>query len=88
MVEDIKEHVSDITDPGQVADYITKIVKKEAGDRSGLVYGMGNTVYTYSDPSGYLKEEAKKYLPKLPNLKMSLDFLSLSKSSPPKYSRN
>ncbi|NLX78491.1 MAG: citrate synthase [Clostridiales bacterium] len=78
MVEDIKEHVSDITDPGQVADYITKIVKKEAGDRSGLVYGMGHAVYTYSDPRAViLKEEAKKYLPEAPEFEDELRLLEL-----------
>ena len=50
MVEDIKNNISDITDEGQVADYLTKIMNKEAGDGSGLIYGMGHAVYTLSDP--------------------------------------
>ena len=54
MTSDIKEHVRDITNEGQVADYLRKIVRKEAYDRTGLVYGMGHAVYTKSDPRAVL----------------------------------
>ncbi len=50
MQQEIKEHVADWSDEGQVADYLAKIVRKEAFDKSGLVYGMGHAVYTKSDP--------------------------------------
>lgn len=62
MVDNIKENVKDITDEGQVADYITKILKKQANDGSGLVYGIGHAVYTVSDPRALiLKEKAKEF---------------------------
>lgn len=54
MTDDIKQHVADITDEGQVADYLRKIVRKEAYDRAGLIYGMGHAVYTLSDPRAEL----------------------------------
>lgn len=61
MVEDIKEHVADITDEKQVEDYLEKIVNKQAGDGSGLIYGMGHAVYTVSDPRAViLKKKAKE----------------------------
>ena len=50
MQQEIKEHVADWSDEGQVADYLAKIVRKEAFDNTGLVYGMGHAVYTKSDP--------------------------------------
>ncbi len=50
MLDDIKAHVHNWADEGEVADYLTKILKKEAADRSGLIYGMGHAVYTLSDP--------------------------------------
>lgn len=50
MCLDIEAHVDDWNDEGQVADYLRKMVRKEAGDRSGLIYGMGHAVYTLSDP--------------------------------------
>ena len=62
MVQDIKENISDITDEGQVADYLTKIMNKEAGDGSGLIYGMGHAVYTLSDPRAIiLRRYAEKF---------------------------
>lgn len=62
MVEDLKASVSNPTDEGQVADYLTGIINKQAGDCSGLVYGMGHAVYTLSDPRAkILKERARSY---------------------------
>ena len=44
-----------------MADYLEKIVRKQAGDGTGLVYGLGHAVYTLSDPRAVLlKEKAKK----------------------------
>ena len=65
MMNYIMEGVDDYTNEGQVADFLEKIIKKEAGDRSGLVYGMGHAVYTLSDPRAtILKEEARKFAQK------------------------
>ena len=50
MVSEIKENVKDWENEGQVADYLRKIVNKKAGNGSGLIYGMGQAVYTVSDP--------------------------------------
>lgn len=61
MMEFLKSDVKDITNEGQVADFLKRVINKEAGDRSGLVYGMGHAVYTLSDPRQIiLKREAAK----------------------------
>lgn len=49
MMENIKENVKNFS-KASVTDYVGKIIKKEAFDRTGLVYGMGHAVYTVSDP--------------------------------------
>ena len=68
MIRFIQNGVSDPTDDGQIADYLAKIIRKEAGDHSGLIYGMGHAVYTLSDPRAViLKEEARKYAEKTGN---------------------
>lgn len=54
MMEDIKAHVQDWQDEEEVKRYLVKIVGKEAGDRSGLIYGVGHAVYTLSDPRAVL----------------------------------
>lgn len=61
MVEDIKAHI-DIENEDEVFAYLEKIIRKEAGDGSGLVYGMGHAVYTLSDPRAViLKRKAKEF---------------------------
>lgn len=61
QMREIMEVLPDSTDPSQVKDYLVKILNKEAGDKSGLIYGMGHAVYTKSDPRAViLKENARK----------------------------
>ena len=50
MFDDIEANVKDWRDEGEVADYLARILKKDAGDGSGLIYGMGHAIYTMSDP--------------------------------------
>ncbi len=50
MFTEIKENVKDWKDDEEVYDYLKKILNKEAGDGSGLIYGMGHAIYTQSDP--------------------------------------
>lgn len=50
MTQNIRENVSDITDPEEMKSYLRRIVNRDAFDKSGLVYGMGHAVYTLSDP--------------------------------------
>jgi citrate synthase len=57
MMEDIKRNVKDWKDRKEVSSYIEKILKKEAFDGKGLVYGMGHAVYTLSDPRAILLKE-------------------------------
>ena len=61
MMDDLMANVKDWENEDEVADYLTKILRKEVGDRSGLIYGMGHAVYTKSDPRAViLKEQAAK----------------------------
>ena len=50
MIQDIKAHLDDWTDPDQTRRYLAKLLNKEAFDHSGLIYGMGHAVYSISDP--------------------------------------
>lgn len=62
MFDDIKSHVSDWSDEEQIENYLTKIVRKEAFDRSGLIYGIGHAIYSVSDPRARI---FKEYVSKL-----------------------
>ena len=64
MFEDMKEQVSDWTDEVEIEKYLSKILNKEAFDKSGLIYGIGHAVYSISDPravifKGYVERLAK-----------------------------
>ena len=63
MMEDIRLHVSDCSDKEALADYLAKIINRDAFDRKGLVYGMGHAIYSLSDPrerifKGYVEKLA------------------------------
>ena len=61
MMQDLKEHVKDVTDEDEVREYLRKLVRREAFDKRGLIYGMGHAVYTLSDPREViLKDYAQK----------------------------
>ncbi|MBQ3918902.1 MAG: citrate/2-methylcitrate synthase [Oscillospiraceae bacterium] len=50
MFEDIKKNVKDWADEDEVSAYLLRLLRKDAFDRSGLIYGMGHAVYSISDP--------------------------------------
>ena len=50
MFEDLKREVRDWSDETQIEDYLLRLLKKEAFDRAGLIYGIGHAVYSTSDP--------------------------------------
>lgn len=56
MIDDIKAHVPS-RDDAQLEDYLRKILRKEAFDGKGLIYGLGHAVYTLSDPRAILLKQ-------------------------------
>jgi len=62
MFADIKEHVEDWSDEAQVEAYLEKILKGEAFDHSGLIYGMGHAIYTLSDPRAQILKRLARRL--------------------------
>ena len=62
MFNDIKANVRDWDDEEEVAEYIKKILHKEAFDRAGLIYGIGHAVYSVSDPRALIFKSFVKSL--------------------------
>ena len=65
MVSDMFKHlrgaIKDWEDNDEIDAYLMKMLRKEAYDKSGLIYGLGHAVYTLSDPRAVnLKEMAGK----------------------------
>lgn len=73
MMEDIKKHVSDWNDDEEIKEYLKKIIRKEAYDRSGLIYGMGHAVYTLSDPRAVLLKKKAAELAAVKNMEDELN---------------
>jgi citrate synthase len=67
MMNDIKAHVKDWRDRDEVAAYVTRIIKKEAYNKTGLVYGIGHAVYTQSDPRAIVLKGKARELAKAKN---------------------
>ena len=59
---------------GHMRDYLGRLLRKEAGDRSGLIYGMGHAIYTLSDPRAVL---LKRFARSLAETKGMLDEFEL-----------
>ncbi len=61
MMKDIKKNVKDWNNKKEVLEYLKKILKGEAGDGSGKIYGIGHAIYTLSDPRAILlKDKARE----------------------------
>lgn len=77
MMEDIKSHVRNWEDEAEVGRYIEKILRKEAFDNSGLIYGMGHAVYTVSDPRAILLKEKAVQLAKEKGMEREFNLYAL-----------
>ena len=62
MFDEMKREVSDWTNEGQVADYLKKLLHKEAFDHAGLIYGVGHAVYSKSDPRAVIFKSFEEQL--------------------------
>lgn len=67
MIDSIKKNVPNWTNKTDLTDYLVKILKKDAFDKTGLIYGMGHAVYTLSDPRAVLLKNKAKELAKEKN---------------------
>ncbi len=50
MFHHLQEAISDWTNIDEIDTYLNRMLRKEAYDKSGLIYGVGHAVYTMSDP--------------------------------------
>ena len=50
MFKHLRDAVQDWENDDEIDEYLMRMLRKEAYDRSGLIYGLGHAVYTVSDP--------------------------------------
>jgi citrate synthase len=62
MFDDIKAHINNWEDEDELSAYLLKILRREAFDNKGLIYGIGHAVYTESDPRCIILKKYAKAL--------------------------
>lgn len=62
QLDEILANVKDVHSDEEMKNYLAKIINKEAGDHSGLIYGIGHAVYTKSDPRAQILKRHSKDL--------------------------
>ncbi len=76
MMRDIKENISDWKDDKKITEYLSKILNKQAFDKSGLIYGIGHAVYSISDPRAVIFKEYVEKLAEEKGVKHEFDLFS------------
>ena len=64
QMEEIMANVKDWKNPQSVVKYLERIADRKAGDRTGLIYGLGHAVYTISDPRAQMLKAKAEQLAK------------------------
>ena len=83
MHAEAKAQIKNWDNDDEVADFLTRIVKKEAYDKSGLIYGMGHAVYTISDPRTVILKQFARELAQGTEYERELNLLeSIERLSP------
>lgn len=89
MFKDMEREVRDWNDEDEVANYINRLLTKDAFDHAGLIYGIGHAVYSVSDPRA---EIFKSYVGRLAEFKGRTDeyklYETVARLAPEIISRN
>jgi len=75
MMQYLRNAVRDWKDDGQVKDQLVRILNRELGDGTGLIYGMGHAVYTLSDPRAEILKQFSRHLAEKRGMVDQLDFI-------------
>jgi len=77
MIAHLQQAITDWTSAAEVRAYLERILKKEAYDGKGLIYGIGHAVYTISDPRVELLRNQAMQLAAEKGRMAEFDFLDL-----------
>ena len=84
MIAEMKKEIKDWKDEDEVSDYLRKLLRGEAFDHQGLIYGMGHAVYSTSDPRELIFKEFVEKLSKEKGLSEEFELYSLIEKLGPK----
>jgi len=60
----LKENIKDWESDFEIREYLFKMLRKEAYNKTGTIYGLGHAIYTISDPRAELLREKARDLAK------------------------
>mgnify|MGYP002535192091 CR=1 FL=1 len=84
MLEGMKTAIRDSGDDEEITAYLKKLIAGEAGDRSGLIYGMGHAVYSISDPRAQIFKAFVKKLALAKEREKDFELYSMIETLAPK----
>ena len=77
MFNHLRKEISDWTDVDEIDTYLLRMLRGEAYDRSGLIYGLGHAVYTLSDPRAVTLKRMAEQLAEEKGYTNEFNFLKL-----------
>lgn len=77
MFHHLKENIADWTNIDEIDTYLNRMLRKEAYDKTGLIYGIGHAVYTMSDPRAVELKKLAGELAKEKGREKEYEFLKL-----------
>ncbi len=77
MFNHLKEVISDWSNEAEIKEYLLKMLRKEAYNHTGLIYGIGHAVYTISDPRAEILKVMARDLAKEKGREKEFAFLEL-----------
>ena len=77
MFAHLKKAIKHWDDVKEIDSYLKKMLNKEAYNKTGLIYCIGHSVYTISDPRSLLLKEMARKLAEEKGLQKEFDFLEL-----------
>lgn len=81
--DEMKENISNWEDEEEVLNYLIRMLKGEAGDGSGLIYGMGHAVYTLSDPRAVALKNTARPLASIKGFEREFNLIELTERLAP-----
>ena len=88
MHAEAKREIENWEDDEQVYDYLARVVRREAFDGSGLIYGIGHAVYTISDPRAVICKQFAQDLARGTEFEAELHLLEAIERLAPDVLRN
>lgn len=77
MFNHLKENIKNWGNVKEIDAYLMKMLRKEAYNHTGLIYGIGHAIYTISDPRALLLKEMARDLAKEKKREEEFRFLEL-----------